>query len=101
MPHRIARALESLLRLLPLPGRHRAASGPARPRPEVPPYRHTSPHPSAVLNGDEVALVRPYVPAAEERREQRAQRRRRRVLLLAACGIDTGPHWIHRVEVAR
>ncbi|MGW2634562.1 hypothetical protein ACWC2K_35355 [Streptomyces chattanoogensis] len=51
------------------------------------------------LRGEDVALIRPYVLTPEERRERQEQRGRRRALWLAVHGIDTGPRWIHGVEV--
>jgi hypothetical protein len=98
MPHAIAWIFESLLRLLlPARGRHRspgpspAARSVDRPTvrlPRVP----ASP-------GEDIGLVRPYLLAHERRQEERRQRARKRALVLATYGIETGPLWIHGVEV--
>jgi hypothetical protein len=47
------------------------------------------------LEGERVALVRPYLVHWE----QRQQRERRRALELALDGVDAGPEWIHGVRV--
>jgi hypothetical protein len=53
------------------------------------------------LDGEQVALARPYLVACEQERER--QQQRRRALLPALDGVDVGPEWIHgvRVGVAR
>jgi hypothetical protein len=55
------------------------------------------------VDGDAVALVRPYVIAHEQREEvrrRREERSRRRALWLAVHGVDVGPRFIHGVEMA-
>ncbi|MEV6993075.1 hypothetical protein AB0N87_28370 [Streptomyces sp. NPDC093228] len=42
----------------------------------------------AVLRGEDVALVRPYVAAWERQREREAQRERRIAAALASLGVD-------------
>lgn len=117
----IRHTLERVAGLLtPRPhGRHRARPVPFAPhRPSVPPappqagpvwtartaHRPATPQSGAALpragspygldrplDGDEVALVRPYLAAHEERR----QARRRRALVWATLGIDTEPLRVH------
>lgn len=98
MPHCIVRIFEPLLRLLlPAPRRHRSAEKtPAVPTVDVPTARLPR---VPVLRGEDIGLVRPYVVAHEWRQEERRQQARRRMLVLVTYGIDTGPRWIHGVEV--
>ncbi|WP_156723131.1 hypothetical protein [Streptomyces apocyni] len=84
-------------------GRHRtrpaALPAPSRPAPAAPrqhaararsPYGLDTP-----LNGEDTALVRPYLAAYEERQERARRRRRRLALVLAAdFGIDLDDHLI-------
>ncbi|MGG7572806.1 hypothetical protein [Streptomyces sirii] len=104
MAERIVQIFEPLLRwLVPGPGRHRAADG-------CPSVRHGEASTCTLrrvpvrgpelLRGEDTALIRPYVLTPEERRERRLQHGRRRALWLAVNGMDTGPRWIHGVEVA-
>ncbi|MFK0295141.1 hypothetical protein ACIQU6_32365 [Streptomyces sp. NPDC090442] len=102
MPHTIRTIFETLLGLLlPSQGRHRSDDTPPAPEhPDTPTL--TIPHVPAnerPLRGEDVAFVRPYVLAHQGHQERRLQRSRRRALWLAAYGIDTGPRWIHGVEV--
>jgi hypothetical protein len=79
-------------------GRHRAEQPAAVPRPLAPPVPLTplvrpslprSPYGLASpLNGEDAALVRPYLVAFEER--QRRRRRRRTLVLAPVFGIDLG-----------
>ncbi|MEU6993218.1 hypothetical protein ABZ953_21490 [Streptomyces sp. NPDC046465] len=89
----IARLFGALLRLLlPATGRHR--SGPTFLPPgweQLGPYVELD-----LLNGEENAIVRPYLVADE----LRLQRRRRRALWLAVHGVDVGPRFIHGVAAA-
>ena len=62
-----------------------------------PPVRVAEPDRGAPVDGDAVALVRPYVVAHERRK----QRQRRRALVLATVGIDVGPRVVHGVGVPR
>lgn len=90
-------------RALPAPGRapsgsvpERVASRPERVRPRSP-YGLDVP-----LNGDETALVRPYLAACEERQERARQRRRCLALVLAAdFGVDLDADLIGAAGVAR
>ncbi|MFF4952471.1 hypothetical protein [Streptomyces chattanoogensis] len=94
--------------LLPAHGQRRATSGtpyttlrttPRRPAPSVPPLP-TFRRPAEVpLRGEDSCLVRPYLLTDEEWRELRARPARRRDLWLATHGLDSGPRWIHGVEV--
>ncbi|MFF4604566.1 hypothetical protein ACFY12_17790 [Streptomyces sp. NPDC001339] len=94
---------ELLLRvLLPARGRHRStdalpavgcADAPTLALPRVPARE------SGLLRGEDSALIRPYVLTPEEQQEQRLRRGRRRALWLATYGVDSGPRWIHGVEV--
>ncbi|MGW2631746.1 hypothetical protein ACWC2K_20745 [Streptomyces chattanoogensis] len=95
--------LELLFRLLlPARGRHRSAGAPLTARctdtPTLALPRVTI-QPPELLQGKGVPLMRPYGLTSEVRQERRAQRGRRRALWLAVHGIDTGPRWIHGVEV--
>ncbi|KIZ13726.1 hypothetical protein SNA_37645 [Streptomyces natalensis ATCC 27448] len=103
MTHATARFLILLLRLMfPARGRHRssdalpAARREAAPTPVPPRVLVRQPD---MLHGEDSYLIRSYVLTPEERRERRAQRGRRRDLWLAVHGYDTGPRWIHGVEV--
>jgi hypothetical protein len=86
-------------------GRHRAERAAAvRPllAPPAPPAWHSSPRSpyglESPLNGEEVALVRPYLVAFEERRRQRE--RRLALVLAADFGIDLDRHVIGARGVA-
>lgn len=110
----IPRVFEALLRLvLPSRGRHRAAGdGRSAGCPEAPVALGSTVWSCSVsgpLDGDTVAMVRPYVVAHERQQEvrrlrrcaeRRLRRRRRRALWLAVHGIDVGPRRIHGVRVA-
>lgn len=81
-------------------GQHRAylsaATTSVRPAPLTSRIREAEP-----LNGDEVALIRPYLLAHEQRQEQARQRHRRLALVLAAdFGIDLDQHLIGMEGVA-
>ncbi|MDV5148081.1 hypothetical protein R1T08_28920 [Streptomyces sp. SBC-4] len=53
------------------------------------------------LNGDESALVRPYLLAYDQRQERARQRQRRLALVLAAdFGIDLDTRDLHGLGVA-
>lgn len=98
MPDCIARIFEPLLRLLlPSEGRHRFPE-PASPGPSIDTPTWSLPR-VAVLRGEDICLVRPYLVAFERRQEERRQRGRRRALWLAVHGVDIGPRLIHGVEV--
>lgn len=85
---------EGVVYPMPVQGPVRA---PRRPSPRSLP-RVGSPYGlEALLRGEEVALIRPYLVALEERR---LQRERCRALLLALDGVDVGPEIIHGVRVA-
>ncbi|MEV7191106.1 hypothetical protein AB0N81_04750 [Streptomyces sp. NPDC093510] len=93
MTDHIARLLEPLLRFLfPATGRHRGGltcpdNGFGQPSLHVE---------VDLLNGEDNAIVRPYLVADE----LRLQRRRRRALWLAVHGVDVGPKFIHGMELA-
>ncbi|MFG2285150.1 hypothetical protein ACGFOU_03620 [Streptomyces sp. NPDC048595] len=95
---------ELLLRaLLPARGRHRSAGAlPAAACADVPTLMtpRTPVRQQGLLHGEDVHLIRPYVLTSGERQRRRLQRGRRRALWLAAYGGDSGPRWIHGVEVA-
>ncbi|MER5182629.1 hypothetical protein ABT009_30480 [Streptomyces sp. NPDC002896] len=79
-------------------GRHRADRTPAPPL-LAPPARPSSPRSGygleGPLNGEETALVRPYLVAHEQRQERARQHQRRLALVLAAdFGIDLDRHVI-------
>ena len=95
----------TLLRLLfpqRRPGRHSAAyltsSAPAHPAPTQTAKRRPRPVPEHVrerlrpLDGEAVALVRPYLIAHEREVEHRLRRERRTAAALATLGIDYDPH---------
>ncbi|MFF4698028.1 hypothetical protein [Streptomyces chattanoogensis] len=97
--------------LLPAHGQRRATSStpcttlratPHHLAPSVPPLP-TFRRPAEVpLRGEDSCLVRPYLLTDEEwrlRRERRAPHARRRELWFATHGLDSGPRWIHGVEV--
>ncbi|MFI0217799.1 hypothetical protein [Streptomyces lydicus] len=94
---------ELLLRvLLPARGRHRSDGAvPAVGRTDPPTLvlERTSVRLQGLPREEDVHLVRPYVLTAEERQRRRSQRGRRRALWLAVHGYDSGPRWIHGVEV--
>ncbi|WP_314611834.1 hypothetical protein [Streptomyces stackebrandtii] len=74
------------------------APAPAPVRPPAPrsPYGLDVP-----LNGDESALVRPYLVAYDQRQERARQRQRRLALVLAAdFGFDLDTRDLHGLEVA-
>jgi len=87
----------------PATGRHRAREtsratppqacvrSPAAPRAALP--RQRSPYGlETPLEGERVALIRPYLAHWE-------QEERRRALELVLDGVDVGPEWIHGVRV--
>lgn len=101
MNNRTARFFEPLLRLLlPGRGRHRHVAAPPGRRPPVPPVEAPTARRlgASPLQGEDNALVRPYLVAHERKEEARRQRVRRRALRFAVHGIDIGPRVIHRVE---
>ena len=104
MDQTIARAADWLLqRLLPASGRRRAgvcptAKGGADDA-TLCLARLPGASEGALLRGEDVALVRPYLVAHERRREERLRASRRRALLLAVHGVDIGPRTIHGVRV--
>lgn len=77
----------------PIPATTGSASRLPRPRS---PYGLDGP-----LNGDETALVRPYLLAYDQRQERARQRQRRLALVLAAdFGIDLDTRDLHGLGVA-
>ncbi|MBW1596902.1 hypothetical protein [Streptomyces sp. JJ38] len=98
------RFIKRLLRLLPPAPGKRGAGRPTverigSPTVELPRIGSSVTPPLPVVTNGE--LLRPYVMTSEEWRERRLRRARRRTLWLATHGIDTGPRWIHSVEVPR
>jgi hypothetical protein len=71
--------------LMPAKGTHRAAPEPAAA--PAPVRRSTRPVP-VPLDGEAVALIRPYLTAWETERERGRQRERRRAAVLATLGQD-------------
>ncbi|GGU49290.1 hypothetical protein GCM10010289_82350 [Streptomyces violascens] len=111
MRNSIARAFVACLRLiltvlLPAEGKHRTTTvepvaAPVEPvaAPPLPrsPYA-TANASGALLRGEDVELIRPYMIAFERQRRERTealQRQRRAILSLALDGIDVGPDVIH------
>ncbi|MFE6163292.1 hypothetical protein ACFQ7F_30765 [Streptomyces sp. NPDC056486] len=92
----IARYFEPLLRiLLPATGRHRGVPVASCGRRELSAFYVELPV-LDVLDGEDNAIVRPYLLADE----LRLQRQRRRALWFAVHGVDVGPRVIHGMEVA-
>ncbi|MFH8490552.1 hypothetical protein [Streptomyces longisporoflavus] len=98
----IARLFGSFLRfLLPATGRHRGAPVSSCRRCGQPAFYVEAVVREArdahdVLDGEDNAIVRPYLVADE----LRLRRQRRRALWLAVHGVDVGPRVIHGMEVA-
>lgn len=112
MPHRVARVLESLVRLLrPASGRHRPRPAPGRHRRNrhrsaAPAHGHplvdtpTVPLPRVrLLRGEDSPLVRPYLLAHEERQRVCGRAPRHRALWFAVRGVDFGPRPVTHVTV--
>lgn len=92
----IARLCEPFLRiLLPATGRHRGVTVASCTRRELP-ASYVELHLLDLLDGEDNAIVRPYLVADE----LRLQRQRRRALWFAVHGVDVGSRVIHGMEVA-
>ena len=102
--HPIRWIVQTLMRVLPPTGRHRAGVGAAcvktHQQADVPSVRPTTLVAGRALSrGEDIGHVRPYFVAHERKQEAQRQRARRRTLWLAVHGVDNGPRMIHGVRV--
>ncbi|MEU3427016.1 hypothetical protein [Streptomyces gardneri] len=85
---------------LPVTDRSSFRPAPA-PSPAQPPGPRSPYGLDVPLNGDESALVRPYLVAYDQRQERARQRQRRLLMVLAAdFGIDLDTRDLHGLGVA-